>query len=63
MKDRDLSRRQVLGLAGAAAVVSVSPAASNEPAEYPVYKARGLTVSWAGNTASKPPARSRRTSR
>src|ERR1041384_5453077 len=41
MKHQDLSRREVLRLAGAAAVVNASPAAANEPAEYPLYKARG----------------------
>ena len=41
LKRRDLSRRQVLGLAGTAAVLSAAPDRSNEPAEFPLYRARG----------------------
>jgi predicted choloylglycine hydrolase len=41
MNHREFSRRKVLGLTGAAAVVGASAARANEPAEYPVYKARG----------------------
>jgi isopenicillin-N N-acyltransferase like protein len=35
------SRRQVLGLAGTAAVVAAAPVAPGEPEEYPLYTARG----------------------
>ena len=41
MEYRDLSRRQFLGLAGAAAVAAMASATSSEPAEYPLYTARG----------------------
>ena len=41
MKRRDLSRRQVLGLAGTAAVLGGAQEPSSQPAEYPVYRARG----------------------
>jgi len=41
LERRDLSRRQVLGLAGTAAVLGAAPAPSSEPAEYPLYRARG----------------------
>lgn len=40
MKVQELSRRQVLGLAGTAAVLGAQERAS-EPSEYPLYKARG----------------------
>ncbi len=41
LKRRDFSRRQVLGLAGTAAVLGSAPDPSSEPAKYPLYKARG----------------------
>lgn len=41
MNHRDLSRRQVLGLAGTAAVVGAAEAPASEPVEFPLYKARG----------------------
>jgi isopenicillin-N N-acyltransferase-like protein len=41
MGSRNLSRRQVLGLAGTAAVVAAAPNGPGEPAEYPLYTARG----------------------
>ena len=41
MNHRELSRRQVLGLAGTAAVLGAAPNRSSEPAEYPLYRARG----------------------
>ena len=41
MKDRDISRRHMLELAGAAALASAAPVSASEQAEYPLYKARG----------------------
>jgi len=41
LKPRDLSRRQLLGLAGTAAVLGGAQEPSRRPAEYPFYKARG----------------------
>ena len=41
MKDRELSRRQLLGFAGSRGGGERPPAPASEPAEYPVYKARG----------------------
>jgi len=41
VKDRDISRRHVLELAGAAALASAAPVLASEQAEYPLYKARG----------------------
>jgi isopenicillin-N N-acyltransferase-like protein len=41
MEFKDLSRRQMLGLAGSASVVSAAQNRSSEPAEYPLYHARG----------------------
>jgi predicted choloylglycine hydrolase len=37
----DLTRRKMLGLAGSGAVLSAAQNRSSEPAEYPIYKARG----------------------
>ncbi len=41
LKRRDVSRRQVLGLAGTAAALGAAPDSSSGPTEYPLYKARG----------------------
>src|ERR1051326_6813102 len=41
MEARDLSRRQLLGVAGSAAVAGAAPTPSTEPSEYPLYKVRG----------------------
>ena len=41
MQRQDISRRQVLGLAGTATVLSAASSVSNEPDEYPLYRARG----------------------
>ena len=41
MECRNLSRRQALGLVGTAAVLGAAPNLPSEPAEYPLYKARG----------------------
>jgi len=41
VKDRDISRRRLLELAGAAALATAAPVAATEQAEYPLYKARG----------------------
>jgi isopenicillin-N N-acyltransferase-like protein len=41
LNDRNLSRREVLGLAGTAAVLGAAQAPASEPVEFPLYKARG----------------------
>src|SRR5215472_16166050 len=41
MKSHDVSRRQLLAVAGTSAVVGAAAAPTGEPSEYPVYKARG----------------------
>jgi isopenicillin-N N-acyltransferase-like protein len=41
LKRRELSRREVFGLTGTAAVVSAAPGQPAERAEYPLYRARG----------------------
>ena len=41
MEWQELSRRQVLGLAGTVAGIAAAPNRAGEPAEYPFYKARG----------------------
>src|SRR5689334_9761878 len=41
MEVRDVSRRQLLGIAGTAAVVGATPTPSTELAEYPLYRVRG----------------------
>ncbi len=41
LKLDDLSRRRLLGLAATAAVLGAAPDPSSEPAEYPLYRARG----------------------
>ncbi len=41
MRARDLSRREVLAVAGTAAFVTATPSSASEAAEYPLYRARG----------------------